>query len=383
MKNNQTEDIVNSINQNVFFSEFTFSKNDFVVQNNKFEFSDHLVWLDDLCFVFQVKDRQANESGDDVKWFKKKVLDKAVGQIKDTIKYLKDYPEIVLRNNKGHLIEIGKIDLSRIKKVIVYTPGKNFPEEKRQIKFYRSSSVGLIHLFHSEDYYWVCKYLITPAEVEEYLDFRESFYEAQAGKIDYFPEQYVLAHFLETLDVDHIEPSYINILNNVERDLPDFDISGLMEDFTNGMTHTNGETEYYAIIKEIAKLQRQELIEFKKRFIKATESCKENDLMMPYRIYIPRTDCGFIFIPLPKNKAKNWRAAITNYTLAHKYDQKANKTVGVVVLDQFIDGNGVFNCYWMYAESQWRYNKDIENQLANNFPFRKVATKRFDNRYRM
>ncbi len=46
MKSNQTEDTLNSINQNVFFREFTFIKNDFIVYKNKLEFSDNLVCLD-------------------------------------------------------------------------------------------------------------------------------------------------------------------------------------------------------------------------------------------------------------------------------------------------------------------------------------------------
>lgn len=48
-----------------------------MVQKSKMEFSDHIVWLGDIYFIFEVKDRLPNESGDDVKWFKKKVLDKA------------------------------------------------------------------------------------------------------------------------------------------------------------------------------------------------------------------------------------------------------------------------------------------------------------------
>ncbi|WP_304066941.1 hypothetical protein [Pedobacter glucosidilyticus] len=383
MKNNQTEDILNSINQNVFFKEFTFSKNDFIIQNNKLEFSDHLVWLDDIYFIFEVKDRHPNEKGDDQKWFKKKVLDKAVGQIKNTIQYIKDYPEITLKNNKGHQLNVSQVEIQHIKKVIIYTPGIDFPEQKRQIKFYNSRSAGLIHLFHSEDYYWVCKYLITPSEVKEYLDFREDFYEAQSKVLDLFPEQYVLAHFLETLEVDHIEPRYIENLKIIDKELPDFDMAGIIKNFTTQLTLTNGETEYYAIIKEIAKLQRTDLIEFKKRFIKATEVCKKDNLVTPYRIYVPRTDCGFIFIPLPKSKSANWRTAITNYTLAHKYDQKALKCVGIVVIDLIIEAETYFNCYWMYVESPWNYEEEIEKKLAENFPFRKMNMKKIDNRYKI
>ena len=381
--NNQTEQILNQINQNVFFKEFTFSKNDFVVQKSKLEFSDHLVWLDDIYFIFEVKDRLPNETGDDVKWFKKKVLDKAAGQIKNTIQYLRDYPQIEIKNNSGHKLNVAEANLQKIKKVIVYTPGPDFPEEKRQQKFYESSSAGLIHLFHSEDYYWVCKYLITPAEVQEYLEFREDFHLEHGKTLAHLPEQYVLAHFLETPSVDHIEPKYIENLKMIDGELPDFDVSGIIENFAKDLTLTNGETEYYAIIAEVAKLVRSELFEFKKRFIKATQVCKIDDYIAPYRIYFPRTDCGFVFIPLPKAKTKFWKNAITNYTLAHKYDQKAGKCIGIVVLDHEIEGEPHFNCFWMFAKSVWEYDRKIEKALADNFPFRKVTMKKVDNRYKM
>lgn len=380
---NQTEETLNQINQNVFFKEFTFSKNDFTVHNEKLEFSDHLVWLDDIYFIFEVKDRLSNEIGDDIKWFKKKVLDKAVRQIKNTLQYLKDYPEIKIKNNKGHQLNVAKVHANDIKKVIVYTPGPEFPEERRQIKFHNSSSVGLIHLFHSEDYYWVCRYLVTPAEVQEYLNFREDFYEAQTKILNYFPEQYILAHFLETLEVDHIEPSYIDNLKLIDKELPDFDLSGIIENFTKELTLINGETEYYAIIGEIAKLMRTELIEFKKRLIKATEACKGEEYIIPYRIYLPRTDCGFVFIPLPKSKAKHWKTALNNYTVAHKYDQKAQKCIGVIVIDHPIGKESYFNCYWMFIEAPWKYDTITEKKLEENFPFRKVSTKKIDNRYKL
>ncbi len=380
---NKTEETLNLINQNVFFKEFTFSKNDFTVQNDKLEFSDHLVWLDDIYFIFEVKDRQSNESDDDTKWFKKKILDRAASQIKRTLKYLQNYPEITIKNNRGHDFNVAKASIGEIKKVIVYTPGHNFPEEMRQMKFYNSSSAGLIHLFHSEDYYWICRYLITPAEVQEYLNFREDFYEAQLNILNNFPEQYVLAHFLETLEVDHIEPQYMENLKIIDKDLPDFDLTGIIENFTKELTLTNGVTEYYAIISEIAKLKRTELIEFKKRFIKATETCKGDSYVTPYRIYLPRTDCGFVFIPLPKNKASHWKTAITNYTLAHKYDQKASKCIGIVILDHVIDGETYFNCYWMFVEVPWEYDREMKELLAEDFPFRKVSTKKIDNRYKI
>ena len=52
MENNKTENVVSQINSNIFFKEFTFSKNDFkhLDEKQKLEFADNVVWLDDIFF---------------------------------------------------------------------------------------------------------------------------------------------------------------------------------------------------------------------------------------------------------------------------------------------------------------------------------------------
>lgn len=383
MGNTKSEDIVSKINVNVFFREFTFSKNDFKAldTNQQLEFADNVVWLDELFFIYQIKDRESN-SVNDIKWFDNKVLNKGVKQIKSTLKYISTYPEILIENEKGHKLDITQArKCKRIRKIIIYTPTIDFPEEKRNIKFYESSEVGLIHLFHSEDYYWICKYLLTPSEVDEYLGFREDFYLANEQTCNVLPEQYFLGHFLETLDTDHFNPKYISNLKNEPVEIEKFDISFLIENFTKGITLLKYQTEYYSIIKEISKLNRSELYEFKARFLKAIQKCDQEEIVLPYRIFVPRTNCGFIFIPLHHSKSVFWKTALENFSLAHKYDQKTKKCVGVVVFKSEKE-NEYVQLYWSFIEGDWIYEEELEKLIANDYPFRKVSTKRIENRYK-
>lgn len=381
METNKSEEIINQFNQSIFFKEFTYSKNEFKAENLELELADHIVWLDDIFFIFQIKDRNPTDNEDGAKWFQNKIINKAVKQIKNTIKYLNEYNHIPLLNNKGHEFNLSQTRELKKRKVVVYDPAGNFPEEKRNLKFYNSSMIGLIHLFHTEDYSWICEFLQTPAEVEEYLGFRERLYESQQSKIVHLPEQYVLGHFLETLEVDHLAARYINNVRDFNHDSDDYNISGIIYNFSNSLRLTNDPTEYYLIIKEIAKLKRSEVREFKLRFNKAWKDCKQEDFELPYRIYLPRTDCGFVFIPLPKSKASKWQTALSNFTLTHKYDQQARKCVGVVIMPHIEKGENYIDMNWMYMEHEWLYDDLIEKELKDDFPFRQVSIKEIKNRY--
>lgn len=383
MRQTKSESIIAQINKGVFFKEFTFSKTDFKAldSNQELEFADNVVWLDDLFFIFQIKEREKN-SNDDEKWFKNKVLKIAVRQIKSTLKYIQDYPEINIENEKGHKLDITKARESKnIKKIIIYSPNENFSEELRQIKFYESSEVGLIHLFHSEDYYWICRYLITPAEVEEYLNFREDLFEFNREASNLLPEQYFLGHFLETSETDHFNAKYISNLTKHKQKTEDFDISRLIDNFNKNIKLTNSQIEYYPIVREMSKLNRSELAEFKKRLSVSVEKSENEQIITPYRIYVPRTDCGFVFIPLHSSKSEHWRTALYNFTMAHKYDSKARKCIGVVIFKDKTDMH-YYEMFWQFVDYEWVFEEETEKLLTDNYPFRETKTKQIDNRYK-
>ncbi|MCV9926290.1 hypothetical protein OIU83_01390 [Flavobacterium sp. LS1R49] len=384
MRGTNSENIVSKINSSVFFKEFTFSKNDFkeLDTNQQLEFADNVVWLDDLFFIFQIKERENGASSDE-KWFDSKIKNKAVKQIKSTLKYISKYPEIFIENVKGHKLDITKAKANtNVKKIIIYSTNEDFPEELRNQKFYESKDVSLIHLFHSEDYYWICKYLITPTEINEYLNFRENLFRFDKLSSSVLPEQYFLAHFLETPEADHFDARYIDNLKNNDIKIQEFNISDLIENFNKNIKLINHQTEYYPIIQEIAKLNRSELIEFKKRLSLSIEKSESEELITPYRIYLPRTDCGFVFIPLHSSRSVHWQNALSNYTMAHKYDAKAKKCIGLVIFrdEKQLD---YFELFWQYIEDDWQFDAEIEKLLKENFPFRVVKTKMVNNRYKM
>lgn len=365
---------VNTINTNVFFKEFTFGFENFIKNSEKseIELADNIVWLDDVSIIYEVKERNQEERrvSFDI-WFKNKIINKAVKQVKNTIKVLESQSGICIKNNRGHSIELNNIPLDNLGKVIVYNPNEIISEEIRFLKFYSSKSVGLIHLFHLEDYLWICKYLVTPYEVNDYLIFREQFYDVQLSNLDMLPEQYVLGHYFSDADFDVMVPDYVELLKKIAVDDEILYLNKYLSEFGSKVEYTVGKNDYYFILQEIAKLHRNELKEFNKRFFRLFDVCKKEDFTNPYRITIS-TGCGFVFLGLPKKLSAHWENSLTNITLAHQYEQKINKCIGVVVFEE----EKRFQVFWMYSEGVWKYDKGMEIAIKE-LPLRNVKSKPF------
>ena len=171
------ENDIAKLNEHFFFQEFTFSKNQFSpVPGNEVELADNLIWLDEMIIVFQLKER--NVSGDSTveaerKWFEKKVLGVATGQITDTLTYLNSSHQIDVENHRGHRFLLISSNVSTVHKVVCYATVHELPDECRRKKFHISSTAGVIHLFSAHDYLGIVQTLLTPSELSEYLDFRE------------------------------------------------------------------------------------------------------------------------------------------------------------------------------------------------------------------
>jgi hypothetical protein len=363
----ESERVVTSISSNVFFAEFTFDKNQFKSKDGELELADNVLWLDDLLFVIQVKERNPSEvktAAEENKWFEK-VTKKAKKQIGDSITFLKSYDGIKIKNLRNHEIEISKPSVDKVNKVIIYVPISDLiSEENRFTKFYESSQVGNVHIFHVEDYLWVCKYLVTPTELDEYLKFRERIYLKHKSIISVFPEQYVLSHFLNTRDESVIREEYIETLTTLDQDTTEWDMSGVIKHFPNSLVVPEGSSvnDYYAIIKEIAKLSRFELKHFKERFTKMIEDGKNDIMTFPYRFALSRTGCGFVFIPLVKETARSWRDALVTFTEIFKYKWKLKRCLGVCAS---YDGT-YFDINWAFIERDWAYDEQLDEAVTRD-----------------
>ncbi|CAM2957575.1 hypothetical protein SAMN05444143_11355 [Flavobacterium succinicans] len=361
----ESESIVTEINANIFFKEFTFAKNEFYPPEGQKELADHILWLDNLLFIIQTKERNPKDiksAAEENNWFKNTVLKKAKNQIKDSVAFFKSYDSIDIQNLQNHKLNVAGAYSEFANNIIIYKPNSDLiNEENKLMKFYESSDVGLIHIFHIEYYYKLCRTLHTPTELDDYLKFRERIYLLHKNTISQYPEEYILAHYLNTDNESTIDPHYIATLPNLANDLEVYDMSRILMDFYDKIHSPEHKqsTDYYAILKEIAKMKRYELSEFKKRFTNMFEYVSIGEFKPPERFANLRTGCGFVFISLAYDMDK-WENVLYNNAEIYKYKRQLQKCIAVIMFK-----NGKYrDIYWAFMDSPWRYDQELEEEVV-------------------
>jgi hypothetical protein len=303
------------------------------------------------------------------KWFTKKVQGKATKQIRDTIGFIKNYDEIILSNGRGDDFNIATNAITSTQKIVLYSPTELLSDEKRRIKYHQSETAGIIHILSFESYKAIIKTLMTPAEVFEYLQFREELIEKHFERTNAVSEEALLGQYIVADKESIPDESFREVLFRIKVDIDSWDMTGVLHLFPDRITHTGSETDYYYIVREIAKLMRHELKVLKERFKLSMEASKEDKFKLPYRIAIPRLTSGFVFIPLTVDMQAARRNALTNLTIAHKYDQKLEKCIGATFL---YEKDGWFSVEWCFVRGSWESRPELDEMLKSSFPFRKV-----------
>jgi hypothetical protein len=367
------EEFISNVNKSIYLREFSFSKNQFTpLKSSELEFSDHVIWLDDLLITFQLKERELSsfESIEkEINWFKKKVLGKATKQIRDTLSYLETYSEIEIVNERGHSFNVISGNIKKKIHIVLYSPHEHLPIEYKWKKFYLSSTAGFIHLITAENYEGVCQTLITPAEIGEYFEFRKEICNKYEEIGNSLPEQSLIGQFLSGEMDSEPHWDFDKYLIDLTQEFEDFDITHILHNFLEKTVENSNEAyDYYRILSELAKLKRTELKEVKKRISWSLENCKKNEITLPFRVVFPRTGCGFVFCVVPNEWLHRTVPALKNYTYAHKYDQKLSKCIGISVGR---DGEYI-DIGWCLIDEKWTYDEVMKRRLLENFPFRKV-----------
>ncbi len=362
-----------SLNEHFFFKEFTYSTNTFRPNpSTELELADCIIWLDDMLVLFQLKERE--NIGDtsperEAKWFKKKVIGDGTRQIRDSLKYLDAHRNILLQNHRGDRFKLRGDAIACLHKVVCYLGNSHLPEACCKKKFHRSRTAGTIHVIAAHDYLGVVRTVLTPFELVEYLAFRQELIEKWGDAVSPVPEPALVGQYLEGDAHTKPDPAFTDVLTALDDHSDEWDMSEIIKQFAERVTTDRHDTDYYAILMELAKLKRNELREFKSRFRLSMEKSRLGEIAMPYRMASPRTDCGFVFIPLTEDLVEFRKRGLMNLTIACKYDLKVPKCVGAAFC---AEEGGWYSVEWCYLEHPWRYDEELEGALKRNKPFREV-----------
>lgn len=273
-----------------------------------------------------------------------------------------------MQNHRNQTFNLANAPISSAQKLVVYLADDTLPTICSAVKHHVSRTSGVIHVMAAEDYLGVLRALITPAELAEYLRFREALLVKwpDAGPL---PEQALVGQFLSGDLEARPNLVFADYLRRLEQNAEEWDLSTVITKFMDRVTGDFSGIDYHKIVKELAKLTRTDLRAFKTRFKLCMDKARANEWVLPYRITVPQTGCGFLFVPLTKEMLPHRQQALQNLTLAHKYDQRLEKCVGASFAAE--DGDW-FAVEWCYVEFPWHYDTETDALLKRDNPFREV-----------
>ncbi|HVP58455.1 MAG TPA: hypothetical protein VMU02_10180 [bacterium] len=364
---NTLELIVGAINSDVFLREFSFSRNQFRPSpGREVEFADQVVVLNDTLMVLQIKEKTGKGDGD--RWFKAKVLGLGTKQVRATLGYLAQYDSIELTNNRGHTFAVRPSTLTQRVKAVVYHAA---PQSPLMVvtRHHTSRTAGFIHVIQAVDYDRLCRVLVTPTEIMEYMAFREkvvSQHRTQMPDEKALVGQFLSGHF-------DAQPSarFAEMVDRLQEARPEWDLSHITSRFAEHLTtqiRTSGqpasETQYYNILSELALLNRVELKAFRERFDMCVAAARDGRFQTPLRMTTSR--CGYLFLTVPPDRAEGRLKGLQNLMLASKHEQRLERHLGLVVCpkgsDLLID--------WAYAAFPWHPDATLDERLKEMNPFR-------------
>jgi hypothetical protein len=358
------EEEISKLNSFYFLREHTYKKNQFDVSTGQYELADNIVSLDNVMIVYQLKERDPTGKTTPEKWFENKITSgsakSAKKQIKDTIRYLDDYSEIKITNEQGFDVTLSKSLNSRIHKIILYTGIDVLPSNSRNRNFYISRDVGVIHIFHSSDYKMVVGTLITIAELEEYLTFREALIIKFQKLMKVISEEAVLGQFLSGFHNESPSEKNIIYVRSLKKDYEAWDVLNLLQNFKEKTVMTQEKNDYHHILKEIAKLKRDQLRIFKERYLSCIHASLKGEGLPPRTMAF---GCGFVFDTCKREEIDLASTYIHSLATLYKYKNKLEKCVGAIFIG---DQEGYFNIIWCYIESPFTYDPYLEERVLES-----------------
>lgn len=180
---NKSERLLSAFSEDYFFKDLVIEDLCFTPEGaSEVEVADLLINLGDTIIAIQLKARNDKDQTDDAlaesKWLQKKCK-VAKGQAKDTLQFISSGTLPAFHNKRGQSVFL-RSDAEVIP-LVVFENGQigDYPHLLRK----HSDSGMNINCMSFSDYCEMCRILVTPMEIVEYLEYRKAIYE-EHGDVD-------------------------------------------------------------------------------------------------------------------------------------------------------------------------------------------------------
>ena len=337
------------------------------------ELADRIVLLDNIGFIFQLKEREqkvASKPGDLEKWVANNVVKKAVKQVQNTRELLRRYKGLSLVNHFGHRVYVPPRDPDELVSMIIYrVPPKS--RAFRAARFKKGRNGGFVHILRDLDYFEICEHFITPAEMVDYFSFRRDLLINWDAAVTAVSEGAFIGQYLSE-DWSAAPDQKFERAARSRGGPTACEFSFVMDSLASRIAaqHSDqADTDCYEILAEIALLGRYELKALKQQLRLALEAVRANRFELPFRIASLRTGCGFLIVPVTREFHDRAFDALKSLSIASKHELDLPRQVGIGMWrnSEFVD------IEWIFQEGGNPPNPDLDERLAFSYPFR-IAT---------
>jgi hypothetical protein len=337
------------------------------------ELADRIVLLDNIGFIFQLKEREqkvASKPGDLEKWVANNVVKKAVKQVQNTRELLRRYKGLSLVNHFGHRLYVPPRDPDELVSMIIYrVPPKS--RAFRAARFKKGRNGGFVHILRDLDYFEICEHFITPAEMVDYFSFRRDLLINWDAAVTAVSEGAFIGQYLSE-DWSSAPGQKFERAARSRGGPTACEFSFVMDSLASRIAaqHSDqADTDCYEILAEIALLGRYELKALKQQLRLALEAVRANRFELPFRIASGRTGCGFLIVPVTREFHDRAFDALKSLSIASKHELDLPRQVGIGMWrnSEFVD------IEWIFQEGGNPPNPELDERLAFSYPFR-IAT---------
>jgi hypothetical protein len=224
----------------------------------------------------------------------------------------------------------------------------------------------------ARDYLGICRTLRVPADIRDYFAYRQRLLESDTKLA--CPEPLIMGQYLSGDEKTGPSKDSYKYLTVLKQNFAEFDISTLLADLHRHIDHQPNPYAYYEILRQFARLPRSGWKETKTRLTYCIEAMQKREYRPPTRFAFKDLSLGFVFVPMDpnlmaeKNAVEMMNRGVVNFTRAHKYDQRLNSCVGLVMAK---DGEE-FLINWCVITHPWEYDAHLDAMLKERSPFRQV-----------